>query len=158
MMRKLNHPNVVKVLDYVVVEPNAYMFLEFCGGGELFERVISAGKMAETEARGYIQQIVQGIAHCHARGVVHRDLKLENIMLSTEGVVKIIDFGLAAEFEQNRDGTFKFAMLTETCGSKSYAAPGACLAAPGLGGSGHWGEGRGGQLGRGTGEDDTHLS
>lgn len=124
--QKLSHRNIAAVLDYVVAEPLAHVFLEYCGGGELFEKVISAGPagLPEATARAYFAELCAGTAHCHSRGVVHRDLKLENVMLTDKGVLKIIDFGLAAEYEPLPDGSFAMATLYETCGSKSYAAPG----------------------------------
>ncbi|KAJ1623006.1 kinase-like domain-containing protein [Pavlovales sp. CCMP2436] len=79
--------------------------------------------MEEPTARAFFLELCLGVQHCHSRGVVHRDLKLENVMLTDKGVLKIIDFGLAAEYEPLGDGTFQLTTLFETCGSKSYAAP-----------------------------------
>mmetsp|Transcript_15833 Transcript_15833/g.42587 ORF Transcript_15833/g.42587 Transcript_15833/m.42587 type:complete len:391 (-) Transcript_15833:380-1552(-) len=121
--QKMHHQNVCSIMDYVFIDPTAYVFLELCSGGELFERVISAGRMEEHVARAYMIELCSGVQHCHSRGVVHRDLKLENVMLTDKGVIKVIDFGLAAEYEANGDGTFTMNTLYETCGSKSYAAP-----------------------------------
>ena len=71
--------------------------MEYASGGELFERICSAGKFIENEARFYFQQLISGVAYCHSKGVVHRDLKLENVLLDSSAggapIIKICDFG-----------------------------------------------------------------
>jgi len=85
--------------------------------------------MPEEVAKGFMRQLLVGVNHCHERGIAHRDLKLENVLLTggaypDGGVVKIIDFGLSHQYTQLRDGSFdRSKPLTEMCGSKSYAAP-----------------------------------
>jgi len=91
-----------------------------------FDQVIDRGAnaMPEEVARGFLRQLLAGVKHCHDNGIAHRDLKLENVLLTKEGVVKVIDFGLSHQYKATSDGTYDRSVpLTDTCGSKSYAAP-----------------------------------
>ena len=85
-------------------------------GGELFKYIVDRGKMPETQARRFFQQIMSGIEYSHRLKIVHRDLKPENILLDDHYNVKIADFGLSNEAV---DGEF----LATSCGSPNYAAP-----------------------------------
>ncbi|XP_019059426.1 PREDICTED: CBL-interacting serine/threonine-protein kinase 1 isoform X2 [Tarenaya hassleriana] len=95
------------------------MVLECITGGELFDRIVSKGKLPETEGRKMFQQLIDGISYCHSKGVFHRDLKLENVLLDTKGNIKITDFGLSALPQHFRDD----GLLHTTCGSPNYVAP-----------------------------------
>ena len=89
--------------------------LEFAGG-ELFNYIVANGRMSETMARRFFQQIISGIEYSHRLKIVHRDLKPENVLLDDDLNVKIADFGLSNEI---KDGDF----LKTSCGSPNYAAP-----------------------------------
>lgn len=91
------------------------MVLEYAGG-ELFDYIVKNGKMAESKARRFFQQIVCAVEYCHRHKIVHRDLKPENLLLDNELNVKIADFGLSNVLT---DGNF----LKTSCGSPNYAAP-----------------------------------
>ena len=91
------------------------MVLEYAGG-ELFDYLVKHGKMAETKARRFFQQIVCAVEYCHRHKIVHRDLKPENLLLDGDLNVKIADFGLSNIMT---DGNF----LKTSCGSPNYAAP-----------------------------------
>ncbi|KAK5840272.1 hypothetical protein PVK06_009163 [Gossypium arboreum] len=73
--------------------------MEYAAGGELFERICSAGRFSEDEARFFFQQLISGVSYCHSMQICHRDLKLENTLLngSTAPRVKICDFGYSKE-------------------------------------------------------------
>jgi serine/threonine protein kinase len=76
------------------------MIMEYAGGGELLKYVEEHGKVNEMEARRIFVQIVNAMAYCHTRGIVHRDLKLENVLFKAKGdlTIKVVDFGIAGVF------------------------------------------------------------
>ena len=82
-------------LSAVVTEKHLAIVMEYASGGELFDRILKNGRFEEPEARYFFQQLISGVAYCHAKGVAHRDLKLENTLVHGESVprLKICDFG-----------------------------------------------------------------
>ncbi|KAM3176037.1 hypothetical protein ACTXT7_007305 [Hymenolepis weldensis] len=84
--------------------------------GEVFDFLVTHGKMAEREARAKFRQIVSAVQYCHQKKVVHRDLKAENLLLDAQMNVKIADFGFSNEFSSDKK-------LDTFCGSPPYAAP-----------------------------------
>ena len=132
ILETLDHTNVISVKAHGpgMRKKNQhhlyFIFMELASGGELFDQVIDRGTNAMTEevAKGFIRQLLAGVAHCHSKLIAHRDLKLENVLLTSSGVVKIIDFGLSHVYSAAEDGTAdRSKALTDMCGSKSYAAP-----------------------------------
>jgi len=118
-LKLIKHPNVVRLYEILASKKKIYIVLEFVAGGELMDKILYSGKLEESEARKYFQQLIDAVGYCHSRGVYHRDLKPENILLDAKGNVKISDFGLSALPEQiSADG-----LLHTTCGSPSYVAP-----------------------------------
>lgn len=96
----LKHPTVVELLEFFEDERFVYMVLELCGGGDLYRRLRERGPLGEAEAAGYMGQLLAGLAYLHERGVMHRDLKLSNLLLSQDGRrLRIGDFGLAVKLE-----------------------------------------------------------
>ena len=92
-LRKLNHPNIVKLEEVIENESQLYFVMELCSGGSLAEHV-SIEPFSIPVARGFFKQILNGLKYCHDCGIVHRDLKLENILLDNDGInLKICDFG-----------------------------------------------------------------
>jgi calcium-dependent protein kinase len=95
-MSRLNHPSVVTVFEAYERKRHIYLVMEYCSGGDLCERVVS-----EAQAAWIVKQILCAVAYLHQHKVVHRDLKMENIMFDRAGQVKIIDFGLATRYLSN---------------------------------------------------------
>ena len=92
----LNHPNIATIHDTGEYEGRPYLVFEYLPGGTLLHRLRQAGgKLALEDILRFAREAASGLAHAHRRGVVHRDIKTENMMLSDEGRVKITDFGLA---------------------------------------------------------------
>ena len=100
--------------------------MERASGGELFDQLTTHnGPVPEDVTKGFVVGIVKAMDFCHRCGVAHRDIKLENVLLNSEGVVKLIDFGLSHQY--HRDPTTgavdRTKLIEGFCGSKSYAAP-----------------------------------
>ncbi|XP_075082060.1 CBL-interacting serine/threonine-protein kinase 1-like [Nicotiana tabacum] len=115
----LKHPNVVRLYEVLANKSKIYLVLEYVNGGELFDRIASKGKLKEAQGRKLFQQLIDGVSYCHNKGVFHRDLKLENVLIDIKGNIKITDFGLSALPQQFwEDG-----LLHTTCGSPNYVAP-----------------------------------
>ncbi|KAL9315865.1 hypothetical protein ACSQ67_016866 [Phaseolus vulgaris] len=104
-------------LQVLASRTKIYIILEFITGGELFDKIVSHGRLSEADSRRYFQQLIDGVDYCHSKGVYHRDLKPENLLLDSQGNIKISDFGLSAFPEQG------VSMLRTTCGTPNYVAP-----------------------------------
>lgn len=114
--RRLHHVHVCQLLEIVATESSIYLISELCSGGELFDYLVENGRLSEQETRRIIGQLLCGLGYCHQMGVVHRDLKLENILLNEFCDVKLADFGFGREFDKNR-------LMDTFCGTTGYAAP-----------------------------------
>ncbi|PRP79114.1 serine/threonine-protein kinase MARK2 [Planoprotostelium fungivorum] len=116
--QKLNHPNIVKLMEVIEKDECTCLVVEYVLGSDLLDVVMGCqqGKLSEPVAMKYFSDIVRGVRHLHENGFVHRDLKLENIMVGTNGVCKLIDFGLASDWSPEK-------CLKTPCGSAIYAAP-----------------------------------
>ena len=97
ILTKLDHPNIVKYYETYNDEKYIYLVMEYIGGGELFDKIASQKNQVFTEdmAKEYMKKLLGSCHHMHSQGVVHRDIKPENIMVSENGELKLIDFGLS---------------------------------------------------------------
>lgn len=118
----LRHPNVIHTLDLLQDAKGDYCeVMEFCAGGDLYTLVLTAQKLDVAEADCYFKQLMRGVEYMHEMGVAHRDLKPENLLLTTNGSLKITDFGNGECFRMAWE---KEAHLTcGLCGSAPYIAP-----------------------------------
>ncbi|CAM9116054.1 unnamed protein product, partial [Ectocarpus sp. 12 AP-2014] len=98
-MKKLDHPNIVNIKEVLMSNTHLYLVLEYAGGGELFSKIATQGKLSEKVARRYFKQIMEAVRFCHNLFICHRDIKPENILLDSEDNVKIADFGFASIME-----------------------------------------------------------
>ncbi|XP_072557578.1 MAP/microtubule affinity-regulating kinase 4 isoform X5 [Paramormyrops kingsleyae] len=116
IMKGLKHPNIVQLFEVIETDKTLYLIMEYASGGEVFDYLVSHGRMKEKEARAKFRQIVSAVHYCHQKNIVHRDLKAENLLLDADSNIKIADFGFSNEFTLgNKLDTF--------CGSPPYAAP-----------------------------------
>ncbi|KAJ1976902.1 Serine/threonine-protein kinase [Dimargaris verticillata] len=110
------HPNILRLKIFRVTDGHFFLFYEYVDGVTLSDRIGRTG-LPEAKAREYFREIVEAIGYCHAYSIIHRDLKLENIMIDNHSKgVKLIDFGLANFYDRN-------SMLKTACGSIPYTAP-----------------------------------
>lgn len=117
-MKKLNgHPNILSMHDVLEDPEKLYLVLELAAGGDLFDKIVAMGGFDEATARLFFQQILSGLEYCHAKGIIHRDMKPENLLLAENDVLKISDFGLSNIILSPEQ------MLKTHCGSEKYAAP-----------------------------------
>lgn len=116
IMKGLNHPNIVKLFEVIETEKTLYLVMEYASAGEVFDYLVSHGRMKEKEARAKFRQIVSAVHYCHQKNIVHRDLKAENLLLDADANIKIADFGFSNEFRLG-------SKLDTFCGSPPYAAP-----------------------------------
>ncbi|XP_036358793.1 calcium/calmodulin-dependent protein kinase type II subunit delta isoform X6 [Octopus bimaculoides] len=118
--RLLKHPNIVRLHDSIQDEGFHYLVFDLVTGGELFEDIVAREFYSEADASHCIQQILEGVNHCHQNSIIHRDLKPENLLLASKAkgaAVKLADFGLAIEVNGDQQGWFGFA------GTPGYLSP-----------------------------------
>jgi serine/threonine protein kinase len=112
----LHHPYVCGMREFISHTNHHYMVFECIDGGQMLDYIISHGRLRERAARKFARQIGSALDYCHKNSIVHRDLKIENILISKSGNIKIIDFGLSNLYAPDRH-------LSTFCGSLYFAAP-----------------------------------
>mmetsp|Transcript_17071 Transcript_17071/g.48586 ORF Transcript_17071/g.48586 Transcript_17071/m.48586 type:complete len:502 (-) Transcript_17071:130-1635(-) len=115
-LRNLRHPNVIRILDVADHPDNVCFIMEFAAGGELRGYVEQKKALSEEEARQFFKQIVRAVHYVHSKKIIHRDLKLENILLDANNRCKIVDFGLS-DYVSSKEAT-----VTDA-GTEAYLAP-----------------------------------
>jgi serine/threonine protein kinase len=101
----LNHPNIVHVYDFAQADGQAYLVMEFVEGQDLAKIVSQTGKMPLKDALKIIADVASALQEAHNKGIIHRDIKPANILLTTKGVVKVSDLGLARHLDDDSDLT-----------------------------------------------------
>ncbi|KAK6977871.1 Non-specific serine/threonine protein kinase [Favolaschia claudopus] len=112
----LHHPYICGMREMIVHQHHYYMVFEYVNGGQMLDYIIAHGRLRERVARKFARQIASALDYCHRNNVVHRDLKIENILISQTGNIKIIDFGLSNLYDP-------VGHLSTFCGSLYFAAP-----------------------------------
>lgn len=149
ILRELSHPNIVRLHEMVETDRHIGIILEYASGGELFDYILNHRYLKDNAARRLFAQLVSGVGYLHKKGIVHRDLKLENLLLDRNRNIIITDFGFANTFDPqdeltdeieygltNRDfvkrldleriqdgGSRRGDLMQTSCGSPCYAAP-----------------------------------
>lgn len=117
VLKRLNgHPNIIHLFEVIETATHIVLVMEFAAGGDLLRYVRQRRRLEESIARELFKQLLDGIGHIHSMGVVHRDIKLENLLLDSYGCLKIADFGVAVVRSPGR-------RLSDYCGTPSYIAP-----------------------------------
>ncbi|KAI1795436.1 Pkinase-domain-containing protein [Ganoderma leucocontextum] len=118
VLRTLKHPNIVRLYDVIETDKYIGIILEYASGGELFDHILAHRYLREKDACKLFSQLISGVWYIHQKKIVHRDLKLENLLLDRHRNVIITDFGFANRFEHRSDD-----LMQTSCGSPCYAAP-----------------------------------
>ncbi|XP_073459848.1 serine/threonine-protein kinase PLK4 isoform X1 [Aquarana catesbeiana] len=115
---QLKHPSILELYNYFEDSNYVYLILEMCHNGEMNRFLKNRKKpFTENEARHFMEQIVKGMLYLHSHGILHRDLTLSNLLLSSDMNIKIADFGLAAQLKLPNEKHFTM------CGTPNYIAP-----------------------------------
>ncbi|KAF9209099.1 hypothetical protein BGZ49_006365 [Haplosporangium sp. Z 27] len=114
-LMSIDHPSLLRMYKVFSEEKYHYVVTELARGGELFDRVREKHHLTESEARFVFRQLLEGVKYLHDRGIVHRDLKLENVLLMDKDslIVRISDFGLSSVIEDQK-------FLRTICGTPNY--------------------------------------
>jgi len=118
ILQRLRHPFLINLHYAFQTEENLYLILDFVNGGELFYHLQQQKRFTENRARFYAAEILLGLEYLHNAGVLYRDLKLENLLLTAEGHIVLTDFGLSKEGLDTSD-----ARTATFCGTPEYMAP-----------------------------------
>ena len=107
LQKLLNHPNIVRSVSFFETDDHLCFLLEYCGNETLQDRLeLMGGKFTESQGRFWIRQILQGICVVHDAKIIHRDIKLANMFITDDNVIKIGDFGFATAIEDIEEDVF----------------------------------------------------
>ncbi|XP_071819296.1 uncharacterized protein [Apostichopus japonicus] len=131
ILQQLRHPNIVSLLEVLETDNNLYLVLEICNGGPLLDLIWVQQGLSEEDARKFTYQVISAVQHLHNMGIMHRDLKVENLLLDEDRNIKLIDFGLSSYHlptcealpVQSACSFYDRNMTATLCGSPAYAAP-----------------------------------
>ncbi|PTB67412.1 calcium/calmodulin dependent protein kinase C [Trichoderma citrinoviride] len=125
IMKKLNHPNLAQLIEVLddPDEDSLYMVMEMCKKGVIMKVGLceQADPYPEEECRFWFRDLILGIEYLHAQGVIHRDIKPDNLLLSEDDVLKVVDFGVSEMFEKPTNMT-----TAKTAGSPAFLPPELC--------------------------------
>lgn len=129
MLKSIDHPNVLKYYECYMDDYNYYIVTEFCPGGELLSFIVKERGINDWQAAYIMKQVLSAVNYCHQRGIVHRDLKVENILVKDVSAssadeeygnkrinIKLIDFGISCRIKPKEK-------LNKFFGTPYYMAP-----------------------------------
>ncbi len=116
ILRQLHHKSIMRLYETFSSDTYLLIVVELCSGGDLLTYVRKRRRLAEPIAKFVFKQILDGLSYCHSKGIVHRDIKLDNILLNESGNVKIGDFGVSKKVTRGKK-------LHDRCGTPAYIAP-----------------------------------
>ena len=118
ILNQLDHPNIVKYHETYNDKKFIYLVMEYISGKPLLEKITeqSNENFSEKIAAGYMKELFYAINHCHAQDIAHRDIKPDNIMITDNNTVRLIDFGLSKASRNKQN-------FTEVAGTSYYMSP-----------------------------------
>ncbi len=119
-LARLDHPHLVTVSDYFEEGGKSYLVMKYVEGEELAERIERAGAIDEAQVRTWAEQLLGALAYCHRQGVLHRDVKPQNVVLTSEGQAVLVDFGLVKLWDPDDPRT---RTAIRGAGTPEYAPP-----------------------------------
>ena len=123
---RLNHPNIVRVLDFGIEDTIPFLVMHYAPHGTLRQRHPTGTILEPSTIVSYVKQITAALQYAHSRNIIHRDIKPENILLSDEDAIMLSDFGLSIALRTmhtNKNAPTLFSMGTLTAGTTTYMAP-----------------------------------
>ena len=120
ILATLSHPNLVRVTDYFTWDGNEYLVMDFVEGESLADRIDRVGPQNEEQVLDWAGQLLDTLAYCHRKGVLHRDIKPQNIIITTEGNAVLVDFGLVKLWDPDAPET---RTVMRGAGTPEYAPP-----------------------------------
>ncbi|KAK5293405.1 hypothetical protein LTR99_009851 [Exophiala xenobiotica] len=115
--RQFIHPHIARLYEVIITETHVWLALEYCPGDELYNYLCQNGALPVETVQKIFTQLVGAVAYIHSKSCVHRDLKLENVLLDKHDNVKLCDFGFTREYEGKAN------YLQTFCGTVCYSAP-----------------------------------
>ncbi|KAI5753364.1 hypothetical protein M8J77_026227 [Diaphorina citri] len=123
VVKGLKHPNLIRFLQAIETTHRVYIIMEYAENGSLFDIIRGQGYIDEIRARRWFGQLLEALQYCHERGVVHRDIKCENLLLDSDYNIKLSDFGFARAHMRCRSNAADNSLSETFCGSYAYASP-----------------------------------
>jgi serine/threonine protein kinase len=120
LLTMLKHPNIVQGFEILNSKTKLYLVMEFVEGGDLHSLLTARRRLQEAEAKQIFTGLIDCLVYCHEQGIYHRDLKLENILISRDGVAKVCDFGLTSVRALNGNAD---QLCSTIVGTEDFAAP-----------------------------------
>lgn len=120
VLAELRHPNLPRVTDHFEEEGSVYLVMDYVYGKRLDEIVTQKGRLSEEEVLGWARQLMEALTYCHEHGVIHRDIKPQNVVITSLGRVTLVDFGLAKLLDPDAPHT---RTVVRGLGTPEYAPP-----------------------------------
>ncbi len=120
ILARLNHPNLVRVTDFFESEDNTYLVMDFVDGENLAARILREGRVPEAQALTWATQLLDALQYCHQQGIIHRDVKPQNVIIRPDGKAVLVDFGLVKLWDPNDPRT---KTVMRGVGTPEYAPP-----------------------------------
>lgn len=120
VLANLSHPHLVRVTDFFEEAGNAYLVMDFIEGESLAERITREGQLPEAQVLSWADQLLDALEYCHSQGIIHRDIKPQNVIVRPDGRVILVDFGLVKLWNPNDPRT---RTAIRSMGTPEYAPP-----------------------------------